>query len=219
MVVCGADVRQMLGIFSVGVSFGLGSTDSLLTCMGLNGFLYQLYFWIFMPLVLIGVVLLVSLVRLVRKRSLTFTAFVENALPAVMRLVFLLYPSIVNKAFEVSEKGPEPCRWHIPYRLLPMPHISGACDAPLAQAFSFHTFDAETPWTRRYLIAEQVPRIELRPPPSPRRHFAQSPPLSLSHGTPKFGSRCTVWASTSTRRNTIRSMWLRGPQSASMRSA
>ena len=35
----------MLGIFSVGVSFGLGSTDSMLTCLGLEGFLYQLDFW------------------------------------------------------------------------------------------------------------------------------------------------------------------------------
>ena len=69
----------MLGIFSVGVSFGLGSTDSLLTCLGLEGFLYQLVFWILCPLVLIGAVILVSLARLVRKRRLSFTAFVETA--------------------------------------------------------------------------------------------------------------------------------------------
>ena len=36
-----ADVKQLMSAFTVGVSFGLGGTDSLLTCMGLDGFLYQ----------------------------------------------------------------------------------------------------------------------------------------------------------------------------------
>ena len=36
-----ADVKQLLSTFTVGVSFGLGSTDSVLTCLNLSGFLNQ----------------------------------------------------------------------------------------------------------------------------------------------------------------------------------
>ena len=36
-----ADVKQLMSAFTVGVSFGLESTDSVLTCLGLDGFLYQ----------------------------------------------------------------------------------------------------------------------------------------------------------------------------------
>ena len=105
----------MLGIFSVGVSFGLGSTDSVLTCLGLDGFLYQLLFWIFTPIVLICLVVVATLARLMRKRKLSFTALVDGALPAIMRLIFLLYPIIVNKAFEARKlsskrKSMRPCR-------------------------------------------------------------------------------------------------------------
>ena len=85
------------------MSLGLSSTDSLLTCLGLNGFLYQLYFWIVMPLFLIGVIVLVSLAHLMRKRRLSLAAFIETVLPPIMRLMFLLYPSIVNKSFEASQ--------------------------------------------------------------------------------------------------------------------
>ena len=38
-----ADVRQLTSIFSVGVSFGLGSTDSVLTCLQLDGYLNQVH--------------------------------------------------------------------------------------------------------------------------------------------------------------------------------
>ena len=33
-----AEVRQLLNLLSVGVSFGLGSTSDILTCMGVSGF-------------------------------------------------------------------------------------------------------------------------------------------------------------------------------------
>ncbi|MDC0525713.1 hypothetical protein OAO87_01845 [bacterium] len=36
-----ADVKRLLSTFTVGVSFGLGSTDSVLTCLNLGGFLNQ----------------------------------------------------------------------------------------------------------------------------------------------------------------------------------
>ena len=38
-----AEVRQLVRIFSISVSFGLSSISELLTCLGLHGFLAQLY--------------------------------------------------------------------------------------------------------------------------------------------------------------------------------
>ena len=46
-------VRELLASLSVAVSLGLESTRTILTCVGLPGFLPRLRFWITMPPVLV----------------------------------------------------------------------------------------------------------------------------------------------------------------------
>ena len=43
------DVRRVLEYASVGVSFGLNSSTSFLTCLGLRGFYARLVLWMLVP--------------------------------------------------------------------------------------------------------------------------------------------------------------------------
>ena len=95
-----ASVHQMLSIFSVGVSFGLGSTNNILTCVGIRGFYWRLVFWMVAPA---GVVLgtaIASASRLAFKGTLSRSSFMSATLPLITRLLFLLYPLVTNVAFE-----------------------------------------------------------------------------------------------------------------------
>ena len=60
-----AQVRAVMSIFTLGVSFGLGSSTDVLTCLGFIGFLPRLIFWMVLPAVL--VVLILVGIRLQRK--------------------------------------------------------------------------------------------------------------------------------------------------------
>lgn len=95
-----ANVQQFLGYLSFGISFGLGSTTQVLTCLGVGSFHSQLVLWMLLPPVLIGAIIVGCVVRLVYKRTLSCIALVEHALPIVVRLLFLLYPLISNVAFK-----------------------------------------------------------------------------------------------------------------------
>ena len=109
-----AEVRRILSVFTWGVSFGLASTTDVLTCMGLDGFVPRLTFWIVMPLVLVaaiftsatvlllweqrrastdderGLTLAKMLVRNMLDRELRFPRrLLQAVLPVVLRLIFL----------------------------------------------------------------------------------------------------------------------------------
>ena len=66
-----AEVRQLLSTLSIGVSIGLSSTTSVLTCLGLDGFRMELTFWMLAPPVLTGCILLSAVIFLLSKRKLT----------------------------------------------------------------------------------------------------------------------------------------------------
>ena len=95
-----AEVRQLLSTLSIGVSIGLSSTTSVLTCLGLDGFRMELTFWMLAPPVLTGCILLSSVIFLLSKRKLTCTDLAATTLPLCLRMLFLIYPLIANVAFE-----------------------------------------------------------------------------------------------------------------------
>ena len=101
------DVRRILNFFKVSISFGLSDTNAVLTCMGLDGYYARLIFWFCVPPVLIVVVLLGSLFETLAfgeefafGRRPTATLLFESATPLILRGLFLVYPFIVNVAFE-----------------------------------------------------------------------------------------------------------------------
>ena len=61
----------------------------------------QLLFWMIVPLVLLGIILLGSYLLLLRERRCSWTGLLTTALPAMLKMIFVLYPIIANKAFEV----------------------------------------------------------------------------------------------------------------------
>jgi hypothetical protein len=94
------DVRRVHGYLRIGVSIGLGDTTSFLACLGLRGYYTRLVIWMFVPLVLVGAILVGCIGYLLSKRRLSRTALLQSALPLIVRLLFILYPLIANVAFE-----------------------------------------------------------------------------------------------------------------------
>ena len=95
-----AAVKQLLNAFSVSFSFGISYTSTPLECLGLHGYRSTLLFWMILPLVLVIIILLASLgITLVRGKC-TLAAFVQVSLPNVLRVLFVVYPLVTNKAFE-----------------------------------------------------------------------------------------------------------------------
>jgi len=95
-----ADVRRFLDNISIGISLGLSSTTSVLTCLGLRSYHEQLLLWMLLPPVLVGAIIIGSLTYLLSQRRLSRTTLMTTALPLIVRLLFLLYPLIANVAFE-----------------------------------------------------------------------------------------------------------------------
>ena len=59
-----------------------------------RGFEARLILWMLVPPVLVGVIITGCVTFLLSKRRLSFVALIENTLPLVVRLLFLLYPLI-----------------------------------------------------------------------------------------------------------------------------
>ena len=95
-------VERLLDTFSLTVSFGFtfNSVTSVLACLGLSGYLNQLLFWIIAPWVLVVAILVGALLHLSCNRRYTRTALMEAVLPPLLRIFFVLYPIIVQTAFE-----------------------------------------------------------------------------------------------------------------------
>ena len=96
-----AEVRQVMSYVSVIISFGFEGITPVLTCVGLHGFVQRLRFWMLTPPVLVGIIFLGSLSTLAWKAGSSVNhAIAEVALPLTLRLLFVLFPSISNVAFE-----------------------------------------------------------------------------------------------------------------------
>lgn len=95
-----AAVRVVMEVFKIGVSFGLGSTADVLTCLGLGGFLRRMLFWMAMPITIALIIFISCLARLVLTCRLSSTALLESSLPHILKLLFIFYPIVTNTAFE-----------------------------------------------------------------------------------------------------------------------
>ena len=107
-----APVVGVLRAFEVSISFGLSGVSTLLSCAGAPGYGARLGFWALLPLVLALVVLAAT--------RLAGRSLVQSALPVALRLLFLLYPTVTQVAFEAFscydlglEDEPRVGRWLI----------------------------------------------------------------------------------------------------------
>ena len=83
---------------SVGIDFLQGTP---LDCLGLGGFKPRLQFYIFLPPVTVLCILVASSVFLLAKSGTLDAADVNGlAMPVVLRFIFIVYPLVVNTAFE-----------------------------------------------------------------------------------------------------------------------
>ena len=97
------DVVSILNALSSVFSFGMqGVATTPLACLGLNGYVYELLFWLIFPAVacLVMLVYAVGAARLCRKKDDSSGTLVEQVLPPVLRLMFILYPLVTTAAFE-----------------------------------------------------------------------------------------------------------------------
>ena len=92
-------VRRAFSLLVTVTFLGLGDDVPLLTCMGIQGFLHRLAFWIATPFVLIAIIVLGSLVYLLLACRCSCRTIVYVSLPLITRLLFFLYPILTNVAF------------------------------------------------------------------------------------------------------------------------
>ena len=95
-----AQVRGTLQQFRVVVSLGIEGVP--LACVGANGYMRRLLFWLFAPLVLFAVTASVVLANAgIRQRKvLSPSVACAHVLPVGLRLAFLVYPIVTKVAFE-----------------------------------------------------------------------------------------------------------------------
>lgn len=96
-----ASVRAVLAKFYFGITIGLGNVNSVLACLGIYGFFWQLVFWTVLPLALVLLTVIGSVICLACTRRLLYRrALLKSALPLITRMLFLLYPVVTNVAFQ-----------------------------------------------------------------------------------------------------------------------
>jgi hypothetical protein len=94
-------VRRAFSILVTISSLGLNNDVTVLTCIGINGFLHRLVFWILAPFVLVGAMVLGAFARLLlTRRHCSPVELFYASLPLIARLLFFLYPILTNVAFE-----------------------------------------------------------------------------------------------------------------------
>ena len=93
-------VRALLQQLRIIISFGIEGYP--LACVGADGYEKRLLLWTFAPFVLALLAVLAVLVdlRLRRREQITTSLLFQNAMPAVLRIAFILYPIVTNVAFE-----------------------------------------------------------------------------------------------------------------------
>ena len=99
-----AEVRGLLKQIRIVISLGIESIP--LGCVGANGYVKRLLFWMITPLVLVlisFVGVLLKLCFLTRKRKadqmITWPRLLELATPIMLRIFFVVYPIVTNGAY------------------------------------------------------------------------------------------------------------------------
>ena len=94
-------VKQLLNSFSIAFSLGITYTATPLECLGVEGYLNTLLFYMILPIALVLVILVISLGVILGQRKCSFASLVETSLPWMLRCLFVLYPLVTNTAFQV----------------------------------------------------------------------------------------------------------------------
>jgi hypothetical protein len=93
-------VQKLLSLVRVTVDLGMGSFTAVLTCLDLDGFETRLAFWMLLPPILIGGILVGSVVRLYCEHRYSHKALVQLSAHPMLVVTFMFYPLIANIAFE-----------------------------------------------------------------------------------------------------------------------
>jgi hypothetical protein len=85
------EVREILQQIQIVISLGLGGIP--LACVGADGYVNRLLFWMVSPLLLLSLVIIVVVVKTcLHVGSIVATDVAKQALPVVLRIAFLVYP-------------------------------------------------------------------------------------------------------------------------------
>ena len=136
------DVRLLLQQLKIAISLGIEGVP--LSCIGANGYMKRLQFWMFAPIVLVALATLTVLTHLlvmaIKKGSTgagrvennkavqvwpSFTLILKSVMPAVLRIAFLMYPIVTNVAFEAFS-----CFWFEDGTGFLITDVSIECDTP-----------------------------------------------------------------------------------------
>jgi len=94
------EVRQVLSVLAIGVSFGVNGVSSILECLDMRGYVPTLTLYMITPLVLALLILFVATGRMLCTPHGSATALLETAVPPLLKLAFVAYPLVTNLAFD-----------------------------------------------------------------------------------------------------------------------
>ena len=94
-------IKEILGMLSVGVSFGFDGVSTVLECLGVgSGYVGLLTLYMVAPAVLALLLLLFIATRLALQSRLSAQALFEAWTPLFLKLCFIAYPLVTNVAFD-----------------------------------------------------------------------------------------------------------------------
>ena len=93
------EVRALLANIRFIISLGLEGIP--LACVGANGYVQRLLFWMLFPLALVLLAVLLAVIDRCCRRKGNFSVLrtAEEALPNFLRLGFVVYPLVANVTF------------------------------------------------------------------------------------------------------------------------
>ena len=94
------EIKTALNFFESMISFGMDIRVYPSECVGVGGHANVLRLAMIVPVALIGVIMLLSALYLLVKRTLTAERMISMTLPPTMTILFMAYPQVTNLAFE-----------------------------------------------------------------------------------------------------------------------
>jgi len=96
------EVKRVLSIFSVGVSFGFSGVSSLLECLDMRGYFATLAVYMVAPGAIALLILLIGAIRMLCRGAAerTAKALLVSTAPYLLQLLFLAYPLVSTVAFD-----------------------------------------------------------------------------------------------------------------------
>ena len=96
-------LHQVSRALTLGIDVGLEATP--LKCFGLGGYTAEMLFYMFVPMALLGLLFVVTIVRLAYQArcgngAITRLALLQMTAPYSLQLLFLMYPIVTRNAFE-----------------------------------------------------------------------------------------------------------------------